>query len=77
MAGAEGRDCAAERVRGPVARHDERTRDVVTRLWMHAPRAKLRELAAQYGISMERVRQIEREAFTVLRAAIEHPPLAA
>ncbi len=70
----EWREFAAERITDALEGLDERSRDIVTRRWLSEPGAKLRELAAQYGISMERVRQIEREAFTVLRDAIEHPP---
>ncbi len=51
---------------------DERSRDIITRRWLREPKAKLRELADEYGISAERVRQIEAGALASLRQAIEH-----
>ena len=54
---------------------DERSRDIVNRRWLSEPKAKLRELADEYGISAERVRQIEAEAFAVLRDAVERHAL--
>ena len=51
---------------------DERSRDIITRRWLREPKAKLRELADDYGISAERVRQIEAGALASLRQAIEH-----
>jgi RNA polymerase sigma-32 factor len=51
---------------------DERSRDIITRRWLREPKAKLRELAEEYGISAERVRQIEAGALASLRKAIEH-----
>ena len=51
---------------------DERSRDIITRRWLQEPKAKLRELADDYGISAERVRQIEAGALASLRQAIEH-----
>ena len=50
---------------------DERSRDIITRRWLQEPKAKLRELADDYGISAERVRQIEAGALASLRDAIE------
>jgi len=50
---------------------DERSRDIITRRWLQEPKAKLRELADDYGISAERVRQIEAGALASLREAIE------
>ena len=51
---------------------DERSRDIVTRRWLREPKAKLRELAEEYGISAERVRQIESGALKSLRKVMEH-----
>ncbi len=49
---------------------DERSRDIVTRRWLTEPKAKLQELATEYGISAERVRQIEARAFAQLRESV-------
>jgi alternative sigma factor RpoH len=66
---AEWTEFVTERVLTTLETLDERSRNIVTRRWLRQPKAKLRELAAQYGISAERVRQIEAQAFAVLRAA--------
>jgi RNA polymerase sigma-32 factor len=47
---------------------DERSRAIVTRRWLHEPKATLHELAAEYGVSAERIRQIESNAFKKMRA---------
>ncbi|MCW8885445.1 MAG: RNA polymerase sigma factor RpoH [Motiliproteus sp.] len=46
---------------------DERQRDIVASRWMQSPKASLADLSARHGISMERVRQIEKQAFERLR----------
>jgi RNA polymerase sigma-32 factor len=47
---------------------DERSRDIVTRRWLAEPKATLHELAAEYSVSAERIRQIEANAFKKMRA---------
>jgi RNA polymerase sigma-32 factor len=49
---------------------DERSRDIVSRRWLREPKAPLRELADDHGVSMERVRQIEAKALEALRSVI-------
>jgi RNA polymerase sigma-32 factor len=49
---------------------DERTRDIVRRRWLTEPKAKLRELAEEYGVSAERIRQIEAQALQDLKRAL-------
>ena len=51
---------------------DTRSRDIVTRRWLAADESKatLHELAAEHGVSAERVRQIEKSALGKLRLAI-------
>jgi len=58
---------ATERLKTALAGLDERTRDIVTRRWLAEPKVKLRELAEEYGVSAERVRQIEAQALRELR----------
>ncbi len=50
---------------------DARTRDIVVRRHLIEPKATLHELAADYGISAERIRQLENRAFQALRATLE------
>jgi len=63
-------ESATGRLQVAMATLDERTRDIVTRRWLTEPKAKLRELAEEYGISAERVRQIEAQALHQLRDAL-------
>ncbi len=49
---------------------DERSRDIVVSRWLSEPKATLHELAYRYGISAERVRQIEKSAFGKMKGAI-------
>ena len=60
----------AEQLRAALEGLDERSRDIVTRRWLVEPKAKLRELAEEYGVSAERVRQIEAQALRDLRGAL-------
>ena len=46
---------------------DDRSRTIVRRRWMSDDKATLHELAAEYGVSAERIRQIEAGAMTRLR----------
>ena len=55
---------------------DERARDIVKRRWLAEPKAKLRELAEEYGVSAERVRQIEAQALLELKDAMARAALA-
>jgi RNA polymerase sigma-32 factor len=41
---------------------------IVSRRWLAEPKATLHELAAEYGVSAERIRQIEANAFKKMRA---------
>jgi RNA polymerase sigma-32 factor len=43
-------------------------RDIVNRRWLAEPKATLQELADEYGVSAERIRQIEANAFKKMRA---------
>lgn len=49
---------------------DERSRDILSQRWLAEKKATLHELAAQYGVSAERIRQLEQSAMKKLRLAI-------
>jgi RNA polymerase sigma-32 factor len=49
---------------------DERSRSIVQRRWLGEGKATLQDLADEYGVSAERVRQIEANALLKLRHAI-------
>ena len=48
---------------------DERSRDIVQRRWLDEDKTTLHELADEYGVSAERIRQIENNALKKLRVA--------
>jgi RNA polymerase sigma-32 factor len=58
----------SSRLAGAVSRLDARSQDIVRRRWMTEEKATLHELAADHGVSAERIRQIEASALTKLKA---------
>jgi RNA polymerase sigma-32 factor len=64
---AESADDSSDRLRGALHRLDPRSRDIVQRRWMSDDKATLHELAGKYGVSAERIRQIESSALGKLR----------
>ena len=61
-------DSQLELLRGGLADLDERARDIVARRFLAEPKATLQELADEYGVSAERIRQIEAQALKKMRA---------
>jgi RNA polymerase sigma-32 factor len=57
-----------ERLTGAVAHLDARSQDILQRRWIAEDKATLHELADEYGISAERVRQIEAAALKRLKS---------
>lgn len=53
-----------------LQRLDERSRDILARRYLSENKATLQDLAAEYGVSAERIRQIENNAFKNLRQSI-------
>jgi RNA polymerase sigma-32 factor len=64
---AESDEDESDRLRGAMERLDARSRDIVQRRWMVDDKATLHELADKYGVSAERIRQIESSALGKLR----------
>ena len=65
---AESAEDSATRLKSALGRLDARSRDIVERRWMHEDdKATLHELAGKYGVSAERIRQIESSALGKLR----------
>jgi RNA polymerase sigma-32 factor len=64
---AESEQDSSDRLRGALGRLDARSRDIVQRRWMSENKATLHELADKYGVSAERIRQIESSALGKLR----------
>ena len=49
---------------------DQRSRDILQRRWLNESKETLHELADEYGVSAERIRQIEAAAMKKLRSAL-------
>jgi RNA polymerase sigma-32 factor len=65
---AESREDESDRLHEAMERLDARSRDIVQRRWMtEDDKATLHELAETYGVSAERIRQIESSALGKLR----------
>jgi RNA polymerase sigma-32 factor len=50
-----------------MASLDARSKDIVARRWLSEPKTTLHELADEYGVSAERIRQLENNAMKKLR----------
>ncbi|KAA2284648.1 RNA polymerase sigma factor RpoH [Arenimonas fontis] len=57
-----------ELLRESLAGLDQRSRDIIRRRFLGEPKATLQELADEYGVSAERIRQIEANALKKMRA---------
>ena len=63
----------AHRLSEALERLDPRSRDIVQRRWLSDDKPTLHDLAAEYQISAERIRQLESNAMKKLRAALPTP----
>lgn len=50
---------------------DERSRDILQQRWLSDEKATLHELADKYGVSAERIRQLEKNAMNKIKGTIE------
>ena len=62
-------DLQQERLQYAIAALDDRSRDIIAKRWLTDNKATLHELAAEYDVSAERIRQIENNAMKKLRAS--------
>jgi len=70
---AEWDDDTSERVTDALAKLDPRSQAILKARWMTEQKATLHELAEQFGVSAERVRQIEANAIKKLRKLVVAP----
>jgi RNA polymerase sigma-32 factor len=63
----EWKEDSADRLGVALEKLDERSRNILKRRWMTDDKATLHELADEYGISAERVRQVESNAISKLK----------
>jgi len=59
-----------EQLAQALSRLDARSRDIVASRWLTEPKQTLHELAEKYGVSAERIRQIENNAFNTMKRAL-------
>lgn len=68
---ADSEDHQLQSLRASLASLDARSRDIVARRWLDADsKVTLQELADEYGVSAERIRQIEANAMKKMRALL-------
>ncbi|MBI5782638.1 MAG: RNA polymerase sigma factor RpoH [Gammaproteobacteria bacterium] len=64
-------DSRHAQLREALSTLDARSRDIIQRRWLDEDKPTLHELAAEYGISAERIRQIESKALDVMKDSLE------
>ena len=50
---------------------DDRSKDILARRWLNDNKATLHELADEYGVSAERIRQLEKNAMKKIKVSME------
>ena len=60
-----------EQLAAALEKLDRRSKDIVLRRWLSEDKPTLHELADEYGVSAERIRQIEKRAMEKMRGSIE------
>jgi len=68
VADADQTDNQLETLSSALERLDERSRDIIQRRWLNEEKATLQDLADEYGVSAERIRQVEANAMKKMRA---------
>lgn len=61
---------STHRLMSAMDRLDERSKDILVRRWLAEDKATLHELAAEYGVSAERIRQLEKNAMSKVKAVL-------
>ena len=61
---------SSARLHAALTELDDRSRDILERRWLADDKATLHELAAEYEVSAERIRQLEANAMKKLRTAM-------
>ncbi len=67
---ADFKDDASERMMSALATLDDRSRDILESRWLTEDKLTLHDLADRYGVSAERIRQVEANAIKKLRNAM-------
>ena len=69
----EWSDSSQQRLHAAMEQLDDRSRTILQRRWMTDDKATLHELADEYGVSAERIRQIEAGAIAKLKGFLPAP----
>ncbi|HFC53973.1 MAG TPA: RNA polymerase sigma factor RpoH [Gammaproteobacteria bacterium] len=65
-----------EQLQRALSSLDQRSRDIIEQRWLNERKATLHQLADKYGVSAERIRQLEKNALQKLKRSVE-PALTA
>jgi len=68
---ADTADKRSEQLQAALMKLDDRSRDIVQRRWLGEDKPTLHTLADEYGVSAERIRQIEKRAMGQMRELLE------
>ena len=60
-----------------LAKLDLRSRDIISKRWLQDKKSTLKELAEIYGVSLERIRQLEKQAMQLLQVELAAEGIAA
>ncbi|MDI1301457.1 MAG: RNA polymerase sigma factor RpoH [bacterium] len=61
---------STERLMDAMGQLDARSKNILARRWLAEDKATLHELAAEYGVSAERIRQLEKNAMEKIKASL-------
>jgi len=67
IADADQADNQLETLTDALRKLDSRSRDIIQRRWLNEEKATLQDLADEYGVSAERIRQVEANAMKKMR----------
>lgn len=56
------------RMQNALATLDDRSRDILQKRWLSEQKVGLKELSKEYGVSIERIRQVEKQALNKLKS---------
>ncbi|MDE0063697.1 MAG: RNA polymerase sigma factor RpoH [Gammaproteobacteria bacterium] len=62
-------EASGETLHAAIAELDDRSREIIAARWLSEDKTTLAELAERYGVSAERIRQIERNAMKKIKAS--------
>ncbi|KJS04952.1 MAG: RNA polymerase factor sigma-32 [Gammaproteobacteria bacterium BRH_c0] len=68
---ADWEETSHDRLSLALASLDERSQDILNKRWLNDDKATLHDLADEYGVSAERIRQLEQNAMKKVRMAME------